>query len=184
MRLRALAVALSIATAAGAAAWLLASGPTIMHSSEAPQDAHAASETVSDLSQIEAPSLRAAASDPAQTTVRAPAPAWQTMAEAREHGDERVPRIERPSPEAQAPAPTAWDLSSPERYREYERRGHANLRAEYLVAVEAELPKWKALLAQARTTGAPRSAMREMEEKIRHLEQRQVILRSGAAPSR
>jgi hypothetical protein len=184
MKLRALTVAVSIAVAVGVAVWMLAQGTRMMPAAEVPQDAQATSEVVSDSPRVDASPMPAAATDPPPTPVGSPAPAWKTMAEAREQGDERAPPIERPSPEAQAPAPTAWDLSSPERYREYERRGHANLRAEYLVAVEAELPKWKALLAQARTTGAPRAAIREMEEKIRHLEQRQVILRGGAAPSR
>jgi hypothetical protein len=108
-----------------------------------------------------------------------PPPAWQTMAEAREHGDDRAPPIERPLAESQAPAPTAWDLGDPVRYREYELRGHRRLRAEYLMAAEEELPKWKALLAQARATGAPPAAIAEAEDKIRHLEARQVTLRNS-----
>ncbi|GAB3359399.1 hypothetical protein [Lysobacter tyrosinilyticus] len=108
-----------------------------------------------------------------------PPPAWQTMAEAREHGDDRAPPIERPLPESQAPAPTAWDLSDPARYREYELRGQQRLRAEYLMAVEEELPKWKALLARARASGAPPAAIAEAQDKIRHLEARQVALRNS-----
>ena len=117
-----------------------------------------------------------AASPPTQ-----PPPAWQTMAQAREHGDDRAPPIERPLPESQAPAPTTWDLSTPAHYREYELRGQQRLRAEYLMAVEEELPKWKALLAQARATGAPPAAIAEAEDKIRHLEARQVALRSSGS---
>ena len=118
---------------------------------------------------------------PAASATPQPQPAWQTMAQAREHGDDRAPPIERPLPESQAPAPSAWDLSTPARYREYELRGQQRLRAEYLMAVEEELPKWKALLAQARATGAPPAAIAEAEEKIRHLEARQVALRSGGS---
>lgn len=113
----------------------------------------------------------------AMPTGTQPRPAWQTMAEARVHGDERAPPIERPLPESQAPAPTAWELSDPVRYREYELRGQRRLRAEYLMAVEEELPKWKALLAQARSTGAPPAAIAEAEEKIRRLEARLMALR-------
>ena len=122
--------------------------------------------------------------EPPTTSARTqPPPAWQTMAEAREHGDDRAPPIERPLPESQDPAPTAWDLSDPARYREYELRGQRRLRAEYLMAVEEELPKWKALLAQARATGAPPAAIAEAEDKIRHLEARQVALRNEVRPT-
>jgi hypothetical protein len=109
----------------------------------------------------------------------APVPAWQSMAEAREHGDDRAPPIERPAPESQAPGATAWELSDPARYREYELRGQRRLREEYLMAAEQELPKWKALLARARATGAPPAAIQEAQEKIRRLEARQVALRNG-----
>ncbi|MEH6417080.1 hypothetical protein [Pseudomonas sp. CGJS7] len=108
-----------------------------------------------------------------------PVPAWQTMAEARVHGDDRAPPIERPGPESQAPGATAWELSDPTRYREYELRGQRRLREEYLMAAEQELPKWKALLARARATGAPAAAIQEAQEKIRRLEARQVALRNG-----
>ena len=108
-----------------------------------------------------------------------PLPAWKTMADAREHGDDRAPPIERPLPESQGDAPSAWDLSDPSRYREYELRGQRRLRAEYLMAAETELPKWKDLLAQARATGAPRAAIAEAEDKIRHLEARMVALRNS-----
>lgn len=111
-----------------------------------------------------------------------PQPAWQTMAQAREHGDGRAPPIERPAPESLAPAATAWDLSDPARYREYELRGQRRLREEYLIAADQELPKWKALLAQARANGAPAQAIAEAEEKIRRLETRQALLRSAPAP--
>ena len=101
------------------------------------------------------------------------------MAEAREHGDDRAPPIERPAPESQASAATTWELSDPVRYREYELRGQRRLREEYLMAAEQELPKWKALLRQARATGAPPAAIAEAEEKIRRLEARQLTLRKG-----
>lgn len=110
-----------------------------------------------------------------------PQPAWQTMAAAREHGDDRAPPIERPTPESQAPGATAWDLSDPARYREYELRGQRRLREDYLMAAEQELPKWKALLAQAIASGAPPAAINEARDKIRHLEARQIALRSEAS---
>ena len=105
------------------------------------------------------------------------------MAHAREHGDDRAPPIERPGQESQAAAPTEWDLNDPARYREYEQRGQQRLRAEYLMAAEQELPKWKALLAQARATGAPPFAIAEAEDKIRHLEARQMALRNAESGS-
>ncbi|MGH8083431.1 MAG: hypothetical protein ACREP7_22835 [Lysobacter sp.] len=104
-------------------------------------------------------------------------PAWQTMAAAREHGDDRAPPIERPGAESQVAAATAWELSDPARYREYELRGQRQVRDEYLIAAEQELPKWKALLRQARANGAPPAAIAEAEEKIRRLEMRQMALR-------
>lgn len=127
--------------------------------------------------------MPAASADLSQPTVASARPqlssAWQTMAEARERGDHRAPPIERPLPESQDDAPTAWDLSDPVRYREYELRGQRRLRAEYLMAAEEELPKWKALLAQARATGAPPAAIAEAEDKIHRLELRQMALRNG-----
>jgi hypothetical protein len=115
---------------------------------------------------------------PAASIPPPPAPAWQTMAEAREHGDDRAPPIERPLPESQALGATAWELSDPARYREYELRGQRRLRDEYLMAAEQELPKWKALLARARANGAPPAAIEEAQDKIRHLEARQIALRN------
>jgi hypothetical protein len=106
-------------------------------------------------------------------------PAWQTMAEAREHGDDRAPPIERPLPESQAPGATAWELSDPVRYREYELRGQRRLRQEYLMAAEQELPKWKALLDRARASGAPPAVIAEAQDKIRRLEARQIALRNS-----
>lgn len=108
---------------------------------------------------------------------RPPPPAWQTMAAAREHGDERAPPIERPLPESQAPGASAWELGDPVRYREYELRGQRRLRQEYLIAAEQELPKWKALLARARADGASPAAIAEAQDKIRRLEARQLALR-------
>ncbi|ALN61905.1 hypothetical protein GLA29479_1021 [Lysobacter antibioticus] len=104
------------------------------------------------------------------------------MAEAREHGDDRAPPIERPVPESQAPGATAWELSDPVRYREYELRGQRRLRQEYLMAAEQELPKWKALLDRARASGAPPAVIAEAQDKIRRLEARQTALRNGEPP--
>ena len=102
-----------------------------------------------------------------------------------EHGDERAPPIERPLPESQAPGASAWELSDPVRYREYELRGQRRLRQEYLAAAEQELPKWKALLERARADGAPPSAIAEAQDKIRRLEARQLALRRDEpAPAR
>ncbi|MGO1000201.1 hypothetical protein [Lysobacter sp. CA196] len=116
---------------------------------------------------------------PAASTPSQSSPAWQSMAASREHGDERAPPIERPTAESQAPAASAWELSDPVRYREYELRGRRRLHQEYLIAAEQELPKWKALLERARASGAPPAVIAEAQDKIRRLEARQIALRHG-----
>ena len=179
MKWRMAGAALLVATALGAAWWLWAPGASAKRvpTSEAAASIESTqAEPVGFASSApESVGERPAASEFEPTSL----PASQTMAVAREHGDDRAPPIERPLPESQAPAPTAWDLSDPARYREYELRGQRRLRAEYLMAAEQELPRWKAMLAQARATGAPPAAIAEAEEKIRRLEARQVMLRNG-----
>lgn len=108
----------------------------------------------------------------------APLPATETMALARQEGDDRAPPIDRPEPSVQDAGPTAWDLSDPARYQDYEAREQQRVKSAYLQASDAELPKWRAALAEARARGATPEEIAAAEEKIRRLEMTQEALRN------
>lgn len=105
------------------------------------------------------------------------ASAWTSLAQAREHGDERAPPIERTAPGAARLAPTAAELADPAAYQQYERGREARVLAAYAAAAQAELPKLRADVERARQAGIAPERIAKVEEKIRRIEaQRQAIV--------
>lgn len=108
-------------------------------------------------------------------------PAWTSMAEARVHGDPRSPPLgERTAAQL---APTAAQLADPKAYRAYEQSQHARTLAAFADAAGAALPKLRADVERARTSGIAPADIRKVEEKIRRLEHMQrVIVEEGRVP--
>lgn len=98
----------------------------------------------------------------------APAPAHWSMADAREHGDERTPPLQR-APEPQA-AVSGWELSDHEAYARREADLRARARADYLRATDAYLPELADGIARGRAAGVPPEAIAKMEAKLKRLQ--------------
>lgn len=96
------------------------------------------------------------------------APAWISMAEARENGDARTPPIQRDA-EARS-APTAAELADPRAYQQYENNQHARLLGNFVAAAATELPKLQADLERGRAAGIPQEQLAKVEEKIARIQ--------------
>lgn len=92
------------------------------------------------------------------------APAWISMADARENGDPRTPPIQRDA--ETRTAPTAAELADPQAYRQYEASQHARLLGNFVAAAATELPKLQADLERGRAAGIPQDQLAKVEEKI------------------
>jgi hypothetical protein len=97
------------------------------------------------------------------------APAWLSMAEARENGDARTPPIAR----ATTPAvhADAAQLADPKAYAAFERSQHEKLLASFVVAAQQEVPRLRADLERGRAAGIDAAELAKVEEKIRRIEQ-------------
>lgn len=191
---RGLLAALAIVTlvVVGLRAWLAPSAspsgegapPTHISGTPAPRPAMLSAVPIAAMpSSAASPAPAAVASMPPQPP--RPVTAAQSLAEARLHGDDRVPPISAPSPEADATRPTPWDTSDPSRFADYERRQQRRLEAAYVQAADRQLPVWRAALDEARARGASAEDLARGEEKIRKLEaMRDRAQAAGAAASR
>jgi hypothetical protein len=92
------------------------------------------------------------------------APAWISMADARENGDARTPPIQRDVETHNAP--TAAELADPQAYQQYENNQHARLLGNFVAAAATELPKLQADLERGRAAGIPQEQLAKVEEKI------------------
>ncbi|MDM5182090.1 hypothetical protein PO883_33500, partial [Massilia sp. DJPM01] len=99
----------------------------------------------------------------------APVPAWDSMADARRHGDARMPPL-APSTRAGS-GPSAALLADPQAYRAYEARQDARVLAAFASAAELEVPRLQADVERARAAGIPAAQIARVEAKIRRLEQ-------------
>lgn len=127
-----------------------------------------------------APAAASAASASVEGT---PVRAAETMAQARQHGDDRAPPLSPQAPDADAAKPTPWDTSDPTRYADYERRQQRQLEAAYVRAADNQLPVWRAALDEARARGASPEAIAAGEEKIRKLEAMRARLQPASSPA-
>lgn len=161
-----------------AGGWALVSGDS---KASAPRDAAAAGpivlgvmsshpEPVMNLEALPAPAALPASAASTPVAAVAIVPAAVSMAEAREHGDDRAPPIEATSPEQAAPAPTPWELADEKRYQAYEQREQQRVRAAYLKAADETLPQWRAATEEARSRGLPAEDIAQAEEKVKRLE--------------
>jgi hypothetical protein len=95
-------------------------------------------------------------------------PAWISMAQAREAGDERAPPIVRTAP---AEHPDASVLADHDAYAAYQQEQKQRLAAAYVQAAAAAVPKLQADLERGRAAGIPPEELARVEEKIRRIEQ-------------
>jgi len=96
------------------------------------------------------------------------APAWISMADARENGDARTPPIQRDAETRNAP--TAAELADPQAYQQYENNQHARLLGNFVAAAATELPKLQADLERGRAAGIPQEQLAKVEEKIARIQ--------------
>ncbi|MFL6657648.1 MAG: hypothetical protein ACJ8GW_06235 [Massilia sp.] len=109
-------------------------------------------------------------------------PAWVSMAQAREHGDDRAPPLQMPS--AAVVAPTAAQLADPVAYKNYEQSQQARTLAAFASAAEAEIPKLRADVERARREGIAPEEIAKVDAKIARLERmRRSIVEGGAVPA-
>lgn len=127
--------------------------------------------------------MQALADHPQQEPERVPlppvdssAPAWLSMAEARENGDPRTPPVAHDDPATRAQA-TAGQLADPQAYRQFEQGRHARMLSSFADAARDEVPRLRADLERGRAAGVPEGELAKMEEKIRRIE----ALRDGVA---
>ncbi|HEY0062726.1 MAG TPA: hypothetical protein VGC21_11435 [Telluria sp.] len=110
---------------------------------------------------------------------QAATPAWQSMAAARQHGDERAPPIAAPAPPVAGPTPA--QLADPAAYQRYEQGQNARVLANYAAAVGEELPRLRADVERARAMGIPAQDIAKVEAKIFRLEKlKKSIVETGA----
>jgi hypothetical protein len=100
--------------------------------------------------------------------VDARAPAWISMAQARESGDERTPPIEHSS---EGRHPDAGMLADHEAYAAYQLAQKQRLAAAYAKAATPELINLRADLERGREAGVPPEQLARVAEKIRRIEQ-------------
>ncbi|MFB9246389.1 hypothetical protein IV454_11440 [Massilia antarctica] len=99
----------------------------------------------------------------------APSPAWESMADARRHGDPHTPPL---APAAlPGSGPSAAQLADPQAYRAYEARQEARVLAAFASAAELEVPRLQADVERARAAGISAAQIARVEEKIRRLQQ-------------
>lgn len=96
------------------------------------------------------------------------APAWISMAQARESGDERTPPIQH-APEAGHP--DASVLADHDAYASYQLAQKQRLAAAYAKAATPELANLQADLERGREAGIPPAQLARVAEKIRRIEQ-------------
>lgn len=96
------------------------------------------------------------------------APAWLSMADARENGDPRTPPIQR-EPVAHN-APSAAELADPQAYQQYENDQHTKLLGAFVAAAATELPKLQADLERGRQAGIAPEQLAKVEEKIARIQ--------------
>jgi len=164
---------IAVAVAAGLAGWYLAKPgevPQAVPEAPAPRTAAVAAPT---------PMPAAAAPVPAVpdgdglrrvpiAPVDARTPAWISMAQARESGDERTPPIQRTAP---AEHPDASVLADHDAYASYQLEQKQRLAAAYVQAAAPELGKLHADLERGREAGVPPEELARVAEKIRRIEQ-------------
>lgn len=95
-------------------------------------------------------------------------PAWISMAQTRESGDERTPPIQRTAP---AEHPDANVLADHEAYANYQLEQKQRLAAAYVQAAAPELNKLHADLERGREAGIPPEELARVAEKMRRIEQ-------------
>lgn len=96
------------------------------------------------------------------------APAWISMAQAREAGDDRAPPIQ---PGIPAEHPDAATLADHNAYAAYQLAQKQRLAAAYAKAAAPELSKLQADLERGREAGIPPEQLAHVAEKIRRIEQ-------------
>ena len=100
--------------------------------------------------------------------VDARAPAWLSLAQARESGDARTPPILHDAP---AEHPDASVLADPQAYAAHELAQKQRLAAAYAQAAVPELARLHSDLEQGREAGVPPEELAKVAEKIRRIEQ-------------
>lgn len=100
--------------------------------------------------------------------VDARSPAWISMAQARQSGDERAPPLERSVP---AEHPAASVLADHDAYAASQLAQKQRLAAAYVQAAGPELANLQADLERGREAGVPPEELARVAEKIRRIEQ-------------
>jgi hypothetical protein len=96
------------------------------------------------------------------------APAWISLAQSRESGDDRAPPIEH---SAHAEHPDASLLADHDAYAAYQLAQKERLAAAYVQAATPEVAKLQADLERGREAGIPPDQLAHVAEKIRRIEQ-------------
>ena len=95
------------------------------------------------------------------------APAWISMAQSRESGDDRAPPLERSAP---AEHPDAALLADHDAYAAYQLAQNQRLAAAYVQAAKPELANLHADMERGREAGIPPEQLAHVAEKIRRIE--------------
>ncbi|GAB3263622.1 hypothetical protein [Chitinimonas naiadis] len=175
--------ALTVAVIGGTAWYLWPQADTTLASHAATPQTQAASQATSEAwpprdASGNAPALEATSTVPAidQST-----PAVLSMAEAREHGDDRAPPLAHSNGDWREP-PTAAELANPDRYQEYADRQQRRLYSAYVKAADTLLPQLDKDLARAKAEGGiSPEEIAKVEEKRRRIAAAQAELAAKLA---
>jgi len=118
----------------------------------------------------------AVATAPGQPVVDQRLPAVLSMAEAREHGDDRAPPMAPRHGEDREP-PTQAELDDPARYQQYSERQERRVYSAYVKAADGLLPQLDRDIARARAEGGiTPEQIAKAEEKRRRIAEMQAEL--------
>lgn len=98
-----------------------------------------------------------------------PVDAAATMANAREHGDARMPPLDQVKDQREPPTPE--ELADPKAYQRYEARQNARLYKAYVAAADEKIPELQADIDRARKAGFSKEQLKEVEEKVRRIQE-------------
>lgn len=117
-----------------------------------------------------------AAPEPSQPVVDQHLPAVLSLAEAREHGDDRAPPMAPRHGEEREP-PTQAELDDPARYQQYSERQEKRVYSAYVKAADTLIPKLDRDIARARAEGGiSPEQIAKAEEKRRRIAEIQAEL--------
>lgn len=97
-----------------------------------------------------------------------PVDAAQSMAETREHGDPRMPPLDR-TPDREMP--TSAELNDSKEYAQYEVRQNDKVYKAYVASADKEIPALQSDIERAKKEGISPEQIKVVEEKVRRIQE-------------